>query len=481
VFKTLGKIAFNVAEYKLRQKLLNKKEGARILSDDEARSLFSPWKKGLLLNGDDMWLSEKESYQNICLMARIGAGKTTGFIMPNILDRAKRNCSIVVNDPKGECYEATAQYLKSKGFNIVIFNPGNINSSNFFNPLEEAKTPIELDQVAEILVSAGSSTRSGDYWENGAVMIITVLLKCLRLGEKEFFNIPNLYYLLQNYGEKGEKLDNWIDENSYDPKHPNSNYIKDEWESITSGNKKTIKSHLATALVALKSLGNMDIKKFLSKQEYEFSRLRREKTAVFLITPPQSQEYYSYIVSLFFRSIFNECMREEHQTGKTLPVYIYFDEFGSTYIPDFASTANTIRGYNVSLLIVLQTIVQLKAKYGHDLGLAIQGGFNTNICLSGSDNETSEFFSKIIGTVIETQISRFEETTTIRNEYNLFDPGAIRRIGGNQALMVSKNRQPYLIKITPCYEHILYRKIIEQKPENFMRKNQYEEIPIISL
>lgn len=60
--------------------------------------------------------------------------------------------------------------------------------------------------------------------------------------------------------------------------------------------------------------------------------------------------------------------------ARTLPVYVLYDEFGHSTIPDFVSTANTIRGYKVSLSIVLQSIAQLSARYGRDAAQSIQGG-----------------------------------------------------------------------------------------------------------
>ncbi len=79
---------------------------------------------------------------------------------------------------------------------------------------------------------------------------------------------------------------------------------------------------------------------------------------VYFITPPQHQEYYSFLTSLFFRSVFNASMRRMPDKH-TLPLYVLYDEFGHSTIPNFVSTANTIRGYKVRLSIVLQSIAQL--------------------------------------------------------------------------------------------------------------------------
>jgi type IV secretory pathway TraG/TraD family ATPase VirD4 len=127
---------------------------------------------GLLLDGESLKLAERESFQNVCVVARVGAGKTSRYIIPNVLERAKSPCSVVVNDPKGEVYEATSGYMRANGFRIIVIDPENLDRSNTFNPLTEAKNDIELDQIAEILIKAGKqggnqSSGNGDFWSSG--------------------------------------------------------------------------------------------------------------------------------------------------------------------------------------------------------------------------------------------------------------------------------------------------------------------------
>jgi type IV secretory pathway TraG/TraD family ATPase VirD4 len=91
-----------------------------------------------------------------------------------------------------------------------------------------------------------------------------------------------------------------------------------------------------------------------------------------------------------------------------LPCYVLYDEFGHSTIPNFVSTANTIRGYRVSLSIVLQSIAQLSARYGRDYAQSIQGGFNTAIAYAGSYTETAMCFEKLAG---KTRVYQYHDPT----------------------------------------------------------------------
>jgi type IV secretory pathway TraG/TraD family ATPase VirD4 len=141
----------------------------------------------------------------------------------------------------------------------------------------------------------------------------------------------------------------------------------------------------------------------------------------------------------------------ELPTKRTLPVYVLYDEFGHSTIPNFVSTANTIRGYRVSLSIVLQSIAQLNARYGKEYAYSIQGGFNAYMTYSGSDPETVKFFESISGKQRITQIRDFEHPMEHYRENNLINANEIRTIPEGKALIVSSNRQPILLETKPYF------------------------------
>lgn len=156
------------------------RKGAEFASPLKYRGYLSPFNEGLLLDGYKLALSEQDSFQNVCVIARVGAGKTSRYIIPNVLFRAEQKCSMVVNDPKGEVYGATSSYLKSLGYRLIVVSPDNPEHSSRFNPLLEAKNDVELDQIAEIIMKAGSADKKDEFWTQNAMRYVSLFLRCLR-------------------------------------------------------------------------------------------------------------------------------------------------------------------------------------------------------------------------------------------------------------------------------------------------------------
>ena len=467
-----------------KRELLHRTQGAKLAERREYTDRLNTRHTGLLLDGESLRMSEKESFQNVCVVARVGAGKTSRYIIPNVLDRAKRTCSVVVNDPKGEVYAATSGYMEQHGFRVIVIDPEHPDTSHTFNPLSEAKNEIELDQIAEILIRAGkgstSTGASGDFWAHGAVRFVSVFLGCLRNAGQEnpaYNTLHNLYYLFQNFGEDGSQLDGFMARYSVNPLDPTDRRLWNEWQGVLTGNKEGVQSFVLNAITALSAMRQSHLARVTAGTSFSLEAMRHEKTIIYFITPPQHAEYYSFLTSLFFRSVFNACMRHLPD-ARTLPVYVLYDEFGHSTIPDFVSTANTIRGYKVSLSIVLQSIAQLSARYGRDAAQSIQGGFNTAIAYAGSDPETASFFERVIGKTRVYQRrnplngdanDHFEQY----REENLLNANEIRTMQSEQVLIVSGNQQPILIPSRGYYEVWRMRRAVKLPPaQRAVRKEQ---------
>ena len=245
-----------------------------------------------------------------------------------------------------------------------------------------------------------------------------------------------------------------------------------------------VQSVVMTAQTALRALTNRNVAWLTAASDFRLADLRRQKTIIYFITPPQLADYYGFLTSVFFQSVFNAAMRQ--MPGKhDLPIYVLYDEFGHSTIPSFGSIANTVRAYKVSLSIVLQSVAQLSQRYGKDAASALQGGFNTIQTFSGSDPETCIFFQNLCGRVRERQRKTplFDPNPQDQiNEYNLLNADEVRTLGSNETIIVSTNRQPTRIASTPYFANGMFTKMtkrgVAQMP---VRQVNLAAVPLVRL
>lgn len=212
----------------------------------------------------------------------------------------------------------------------------------------------------------------------------------------EYFSLANLFHLFQSFGKDGEGLDNFMLRYAVNPNNPHDRTMLDEWRGHCTGNTKTIQSFISTALTSLQALANPEPAWLTAPATIELGQLRRRKTVFYFITPSQHADYYGFLTSIFFQSVSNMAMRQ--LPGKSdLPIYVLYDEFGHSTLPNFIATANTVRKYKVSLSIVLQSVARLNARYGRDMAQAMRGGFSTYLTFAGSDPDTTQFLSASSG------------------------------------------------------------------------------------
>ena len=454
---------------------LNKKDGARFLDNDEVNLVYSPRNKGLIVDGKSRRMTKKDSFGNILLVGKTGTGKTTFYSLNNIIDLANRDCSMAINDPKGEQYQYTSGYLESMGFRVIKYNLMDPYDSYHFNPFKTVQKEFEIDMVCETIIKAGSKVgaNSDSIWNDGAIKILSVVARCLSYGDPKDFTLPELYERIKEFGDMGKGLNEWVANHCVNPVTGDKT-LWSEWQSAITGNPDGVMSFILSCLASLKALSNSEIRHFYSDSEdnelnYDLTDFRKEKTAIFYITPPYAQEYFSFSTSLFFRSLFNECMRPEYlDSEKTRPAYIIFDEFGNSFIPEFPSIATTSRGYNMSLSLMVQSIGQIESKYGKSSASAIHGAVNTYMILPSADRESREYFCEMIGKVVEKNPRGLLEPRVDRVEYNLINADEIRRMADGTVLIVSANKNAMKIKITPHYKNSKFG-LISKFPEARIR------------
>jgi len=407
-------------------------------------------------------ISEKASFQHLFVLAPSGMGKTTFFVIPNVI-RQNFKGSMVILDPKGEIFKNTASSLEEDlGVGSVrVIDPFCVRTKNTdtYNPLHNIKTMAQAKTVAKTLMSQVASD-SDPFWHiTGASLLSALLFLLHHKNERLFTRLRALLAL------EFEEIDLLIED-------CNDTNLNEEYASFKKADIKLKSSILAMVSSSIEVFGDEHIKNVTSSNTFDFSELRKKETILYIILPEHKTGSYKAFTSLLFSQLFESLIENEG-----LETRVIIDEFANIgVIPGFAELLATVRSRKISIAIILQTINKLKSVYPKTYE-AIFEGCGTKMILGGvSDGKTLEIFSSnLLGnkTIVTDTLSE-NKSTISRTSRPLLTKDEIRRIPNNQAVLVYTNQQPIFIRqIVPYYaqrELRYFVKFANKMPCSFDKK-----------
>lgn len=460
-FKFTWKMCKYASLWYVFQKYGKQNNGASFINSSDLKKYVNSHNKGLLVDGVNKRLSVKDSFTHLLLIAKTGRGKTSKYVIPNILDKANQNCSFIINDPSNDIYSKTSEILKKNGFDIIVVDPENSRYTSRFNPISYVRDFVDIDTLSELLVSSGLPNER-DIWSSAAKRIISIILRCLVNAPEEYRTLANLHRLTGYISSDPENRDPltrfvamYCRKDRYD-----DDSLKHDYMAFWNQNSEGIDSISLTVQTALRQFSNPQIRDLFGRDDIDFTRLRERKTAIFIITPAEKAKQFAFVTSILFNSFITSIMRlETFNKRKHLPIYVLYDELGHSRIPELGTVLNLIRAYGVSISGVLQSVSQIKANYGveHDV---IREAFNNYVVLSGADKQTCDYMSDLIGFTRQKVARRAEFNGGFYHEerhIKLINPDEIRALPEDQALCIFGDSQPARMTVQPYFERFAWR------------------------
>ncbi|MBQ3145137.1 MAG: type IV secretory system conjugative DNA transfer family protein [Clostridia bacterium] len=372
--------------------------------------------------------------------------------------------SYVFTDPKGELYDKTAGYLKSKGYDIKIFNLVNPKNSDGYNPLMHIQSEIDVDVIANTIVKGQTEVQNqaDPYWDDMAEMLLKALIYyLLATRPEEEQNLASCAELVRaaNNNGAGNLLTELMNQLPYD--HP----ARMNYKSIEIAPEKTYSSILSSLQSKLGKFDSKDIAELTSTNTIDFEEIGSKKTAVFVISS-DTHAAYDFLLTIFFSQMIQRLYDFADIKGGALPQPTYFilDEFANIgKIPDFDKKISTSRSRKISFSVILQNLDQLEAVYekSHE---TIIGNCDTTLFLGSNSQKTVEYFSKELGekTINRDSWSVSKDKHMWRQGYNkqdqvmaraLMTPDELRRLDNDLCIIFEKGIKP--IK-APKYYYFKY-------------------------
>ncbi len=252
---------------------------------------------------------------NALVIGGSGAGKSAGFVGPNIL---QFNTNLIVTDPSGELLRDYGKALENEGYKVKVFNLTDVYRGNRYNPfhyIREEKDALILVNTIIKNTTPPEGHKGDDFWEKMETCLLTACVLYLwhtREAEKDktFEKVIDLLHeseIDENDSTVESPLDRMFAElEAEDP----TNLAVTQYKTFKLGAGKTLKETLLSVGVRLQAFKLDDIKYLTSQDELELDNFGDTKQALFIILPTGDGTFNFLAATLYsqlFMTLYTYC------------------------------------------------------------------------------------------------------------------------------------------------------------------------------
>lgn len=371
----------------------NKKDVKRILAENFEIS-------------NDTWKTRLNN--NDIIIGTSGAGKTTGYVIPNI---ERKTGSMIVTDTKGNLERKLRPQLEADGYEVVLLDFINMKDSIIYNPLafirrDEDGHASERDiiSLANTLMFVRDDT--DPFWHESAKSVVACLIayvmEALPEKEQNICSVTDLFAAVTQDRAYFEQL--MLERRMND----SESFAVREYKSFNcaSDAEKCYASIMAFVGKALEIYNARDIRRIIGgEQKFRFAELGRRKMVLF-VNVSDTDRAFDNLVSIFYMQALQQLAMEadaNEDSRLKVPVRMYMDDFATNCkISDFDKIVSVIRSREICVSVILQSLSQLQHLYGEYAAETILNQFDHLIYLAGQDATTINHVARLAGKTPDT-------------------------------------------------------------------------------
>lgn len=349
---------------------------------------------------------------NDLIIGSTGSGKTTGYVIPNILRSEE---SIIVSDTKGQLYRQLADILASKGFKIDVLDFADPFGNSGFNPLDNIRInksgyPNEQDirTIAYALIP-DDVCKADIFWPSSArqviICLIAYVMEAFERNDRNLITVTETFKIMnRQMNESNNKSIRFLDE--WCLTHPESLAAR-QYSMFKAGfaadrTWASIQQFVSMALEIFDSENSRAL--FSSRGSLNIKKLGRQKSILFLNTS-DTDHSMDRIINLFYTQALHILCKEADRSPSgrlDVPVRIILDDFAAgVMIQDFDKLISVIRSREISVSVILQSITQLNTCYSKAQATTILNGCDHVIYLGGNDMDTASYIADRVSRTVD--------------------------------------------------------------------------------
>lgn len=369
---------------------------------DSERLLLAPW-------GDDgnevISVPREETRWHGLICGPTGAGKSTGFFLPNLIGRLGTSAIVTeatAGTEPGELYRKTAGWRASHGHDIYVFNPADMASARI-NPLDGVLKAALYERVTiagaltDLLMlnttRPGAVQTQGGHWENAERQLLTVFIMHVAESDPENCHFGTIRKLMALSESKLQAVllksgsDFAAQEFEAFCEHSSPNYR----HGVFAGLMTRLNPWTSEPIVRLTATTDIDVE------------LLENDLFTFYLSVPSRKDFLKPIAAL----VFNYLLDLVTDNDFSQPLTLILDEFTNFgFIPGIDKALSIIRR-RASCLLGIQDYKQLEDVYKRDTAAIIVSQLGTRVFFRPRQLHTAKEVSEQLGykTVIDEQLS----------------------------------------------------------------------------
>ncbi len=414
---------------------------------------------------------------NYLVIGGSGAGKTLFMVKPNLMQLTS---SFIITDPKGEIARCCSGFLISHGYRVRILNLVEMEHSNGYNPFRYIRSETDIVKLITNLIAnttPKNASSNDPFWEKAESLYLQAIFLYVWMEcspeERNFRTVLKLLNEAEVHAD-GSPTDLDRRFRRLERKKGGSHPALIQYNKVVRGAGDTVRSIIISANARLGILENPQILRILDSDEMDIPEIgtgidgdKNKKTALFCVIP-DSDKSYNFLVGMLYSQIFQELYYQAdfHYNGR-LPIHVTFmlDEFSNVALPDdFCSLLSTMRSREISCIIIIQNLAQIKALF-KDTWETIPGNCDTLIYLGGNEQSTHKYISESLGK--GTIDKRSSGETKGRNgsssrNYDvlgreLLTPDETRKLDNHECIILIRGCDPVIDRKYNTFQHPLFK------------------------
>jgi len=321
---------------------------------------------------------------HILIVGGAGSGKTAAVAIPTLMSWKQRVFAI---DIKGELYEKTK---KARGeAQIKVFNPTDKNAYGY-DPYFMLKTADDVSSAARQLamsICPLPAEIKDPFWIKGAQNMLTGFMIYLQ-GLDE--NFSSSMRIIKSTPTK--ELIAQILEDTNEKARMEVMQFSDMDDKTLSGVYAELSNHITVFATS------DELQKALSGEGRSITPADLENSYdIFCCIPEYKLEEWKDLMGMMCNQFLKSF--ERRSEGNKTPILFFIDEFPRLgKIEAISNGLATLRSKKIHIALVIQSLSQLNAIYGHDVAKVIADNCSYKAILKASEPDTQEWCSKLVGT-----------------------------------------------------------------------------------